>query len=260
MTWRHWVLLAAMLAIVGVAFLFPAIQQDPAYHNFVDQRAFLGVPNFLNVASNMFFLVVGLMGMRFVLAAFTADKSPFSDPIDRWSYFLFFAAVAGTAFGSSYYHLRPNNETLVWDRLPMSVGFMALLAAIICERMAPRMSYRYILISLPVLGAGSVFYWQMTERSGRGDLRPYAIAQFGSLIAILLLMALFPPRFTQGRDLVVALVIYAAAKGLEAGDRVIYSAGGIVSGHTLKHIAAAIATYWILRMLKLRIPLHLPVR
>ena len=41
-------------------------------------------------------------------------------------------------------------------------------------------------------------------------------------------------------------------KALEALDRPIFSAGGLVSGHSLKHVAAAVSTYWILRMLKLR--------
>lgn len=245
-----------MLAIVAIAFVFPAIPQDSAYHNFADQRRIFGIPNILNVASNIFFLFVGLAGMRFVRVTPLAGESPFSDSVDRWSYFVFFVAVAATAFGSGYYHLHPDNETLVWDRLPMAVGFLSLLAAVICERMSPGTGVRRLLYLLPVLGAASVFYWQATERSGHGDLRPYAIAQFGSLIAILLLMALFRPRLTRGPDLIVALAIYAAAKALEAGDRLIFSAGGIVSGHTLKHIAAAISTYWILRMLKLRGPLR----
>lgn len=256
MTWRHWVLLAAMLAIVVITFFFPAIPQDPAYHNFDDQRRLLGIPNCLNVVSNISFLFVGLAGMRFVLVTPPPNSSAFSDSVDRWCYCIFFIAVAATAFGSGYYHFRPGNETLVWDRLPMAVGFLSLLAAVICERMSPGRSVRTLLCFLPVLGAASVLYWQTTERSGHGDLRPYAIAQFGSLIAILLLMALFPPRFTRGADIVVALAIYASAKALEAGDRLIFSAGGIVSGHTLKHVAAAISTYWILRMLKLRAPLR----
>jgi hypothetical protein len=256
MTWRHWVLLAAMLAIVVITFFFPAIPQDPAYHNFADQRRLLGIPNCLDVASNILFLFVGLTGMRFVQVTPLGGGSPFSDSVDRWSYFIFFIAVGATAFGSGYYHLRPENETLVWDRLPMAVGFLSLLVAVICERTSPRKGVRPLLLFLPILGAASVFYWQASERSGHGDLRPYAIAQFGSLIAILLLMALFRPRFTRGADLLVALAIYASAKALEASDRLLFSAGGIVSGHTLKHIAAAISTYWILRMLKRRTPLQ----
>ena len=255
MSWRHWILLAAALAIIAGSLLFPRIPQDPAYHNFADHRGLLGVPNFFDVASNLFFLFVGLAGMRFVYAMPLGASSPFSDSVNRWSYFIFFVAVGSTAFGSGYYHLHPNNETLVWDRLPMAVGFLALLAAILCERTMPRNTPRHWVFLLPIAGAATVFYWQATERQGNGDLRPYAVAQFGTLVLILLVLILFRPRFTRGADFYVALALYGLAKALEAADRPIFSAGGLVSGHSLKHVAAAVSTYWILRMLKLRAPL-----
>ena len=37
------------------------------------------------------------------------------------------------AIGSSYYHWKPSNSRLVWDRLPMTVGFMSLVAVVISE-------------------------------------------------------------------------------------------------------------------------------
>jgi hypothetical protein len=252
MSWRHWVLLAAILAIVAGALLFPRIPQDPAYHNFADQRRLLGVPNFFDVTSNLFFLLVGLAGMRFVNKTPLGERSPFSDSVNRWSYFIFFVAVGSTALGSGYYHLHPNNETLVWDRLPMAIGFLALLAAVLCERVIFQNTLQHLLFLLPVTGAATVFYWQATERHGNGDLRPYAVAQFGTLIAILLVLILFRPTFTRGADFYVALAFYGLAKLLEAADRPIFSVGGLVSGHSLKHVAAAVSTYWILRMLKLR--------
>jgi hypothetical protein len=255
MSWRHWVLLAAALAIITGSLLFPRIPQDPAYHNFADHRGLLGVPNFFDVASNLFFLFVGLAGIRFVYATPLGERSPFSDSVNRWSYFIFFVAVSSTAIGPGYYHLHPNNETLVWDRLPMAVGFLALLAAILCERVIFHDMLRHFLFLLPVAGAATVFYWEATERHGNGDLRPYAVAQFGTLVLILLVLILFRPRFTRGADFYVALALYGLAKALEAADRPVFSAGGLVSGHSLKHVAAAVSTYWILRMLKLRAPL-----
>jgi hypothetical protein len=255
MTWRGWVLLAALFAIIAGTFIFPRIPQDPAYHNFADQRRLLGIPNFLDVASNVFFLFVGLAGLRFVSVTPLGRSSPFSDSVDRWSYFIFFAAVGATAIGSGYYHLRPNNETLVWDRLPMAAGFLALLAAVVCERIALPDKFSQALCLLPILGIATVFYWQATERNGHGDLRPYAVAQFGTLVAILLVLILFSSRFTHGADFYIALALYGVAKVLEETDRLIYSAGRLLSGHSLKHIAAAISTYWILRMLQRRRPL-----
>lgn len=236
---------------MGAVFLFPAIPQPESYHNFADQRSFLGIQNFLNVLSNVFFLIVGWMGVRFVWASTADEGSPFSDPVDRWAYLVFFCAVAATAVGSAYYHLRPDDDRLIWDRLPMAVGFMALLAAIICERTTPKNGLRN-LVTLPFSGIASVMYWHFTQQRSEGDLRPYIIVQFGSLVAILLMMALFRSRFTRGTDLLISLAIYAGAKAFEEADKVILRLGGIVSGHTLKHVAAAISAYWILQMLRLR--------
>ena len=137
----------------------------------------------------------------------------------------------------------------------MAIGFLALLAAVLCGRVIFQNVLQHLLLLLPVAGAATVFYWQATERHGNGDLRPYAVAQFGTLVAILLVLILFRPTFTRGADFYVALAFYGLAKLLEAADRPLFSAVGLVSGHSLKHVAAAVSTYWILRMLKLRAPL-----
>ncbi len=248
MKWRLSVLLGAVAIVVVAVFLFPAIPQNEAYHNFADQRALLGIPNCLNVVSNMFFLVVGLWGIRFVW-----HGAGLFDPRKRWPYLVFFVGVALTAFGSSWYHLHPDDHTLVWDRLPMTIGFMALVAAMIAERISVKLGL-WLLAPLVALGAASVVYWDITQSHGHGDLRPYALAQFGSLIVVVLLITLFPPRYTRTFDFGIALALYVLAKILEATDGSIFAVGGIVSGHTLKHIAAALSTYWILRMLRLRKP------
>jgi predicted membrane channel-forming protein YqfA (hemolysin III family) len=254
MSWRSWVLIGAIFVAVFVVFLFPAIPQSEAYHNFADTRAFLSIPNCLNVLSNAFFLLVGSLGILFVLRRDAGGAAAFVDPLERWPYFVFFVGVTLTAFGSSYYHLDPNDHTLVWDRIPMTVGFMALVAAMLAERINVKLGVR-LLVPLVALGAASVVYWDITQSRGHGDLRPYALAQFGSLLVLLLLIALFPPRYTRTSDLGIALALYALAKVLEAADKPIFAAGHIVSGHTLKHLAAALSTYWILRMLRLRAPL-----
>lgn len=253
MNWRPWLLLAvAFASIVAILFVSP-IPQNEAYHNFADQRPMLGVPNFLNSISNLPFLFVGLLGAGFVLRETGGAQTAFIERSERWPYLIFFLAVALTAFGSTWYHLRPSDQTLVRDRLPMSVGFMSLVAAIICERVSVKAGIR-LLIPLILFGAASVIYWNATQANGHGDLWPYALAQFGSLLVLLLLVALFPPRYTRGADLIVSLGFYGLAKILEAADRQVFALGGIVSGHTLKHLAAAVSGYWILRMLKLRTP------
>jgi succinate dehydrogenase hydrophobic anchor subunit len=245
-----------IFATVTIAiFLIPSLPQNENYHHFADPRAFGGIHNAFDVLSNVFFLIVGLLGMRFVLndrsAAHPVQR--FLDPRERWPYLIFFAGVALTAFGSAYYHLHPDDAHLVWDRLPMTLGFMSLLAATLNERISVKTGTRS-LIPLLIFGVASVLYWNVTLARGYNDLRPYVVAQFGSLLALLLLVAFFPPRYTRGADLIVSLLIYALAKVFEAADRPIFNLGGIFSGHTMKHITAAVSAYWILRMLKLRAP------
>lgn len=250
---RAWVLVVAILAVIVIVFLFPAIRQNEAYHNFADHRTLLGIPNCLNTLSNLFFLFVGGFGMSFVLRKPLETGHEFIDPIERWPYFVFFLAVFLTAFGSAWYHLRPSDDRLLWDRLPLAFGFMALLSAILSERLDVKIGVR-LLIPLLGIGGASVIYWDVTQSYGHGDLRPYALVQFGSLLAILLLVALFHARYTRGADLIASLGIYGLAKILEVADRIIYGWGGMVSGHTLKHVVAAISAYWILRMIMLREP------
>lgn len=259
MNWRVLVLWITIAAVTIAVFLIPPIPQSETYHHFVDTRAFGGVPNAFDVASNAFFLIVGLLGMRLVSSDLSAAHSiqRFLDPRERWPYVIFFAGVALTAFGSAYYHLHPDDARLVWDRLPMTLGFMSLLAATLNERIGVRTG-TLLLVPLLIFGIASVLYWNLTLARGHGDLRPYVLAQFGSLLVLLLLVALFPPRYTRGADLIVSLLIYALAKVFEAADRPMFNLGGIISGHTLKHITAAVSAYWILRMLKLRTPVTPP--
>lgn len=253
-TWRLWVLAGTLLTATVALFLLPRIPQNPAYHNFADQRALLGIPNCFNVISNAPFLIVGVWGIFVIMARADTGGTRFIDPRERWPYLIFFVGVALTAFGSSYYHLRPANDRLVWDRLPMTIGFMALVAAVISERLSVKAGL-LLLVPLLALGISSVMYWNITEAAGQSDLRPYALVQFGSLLAILLLIGLYPPRYSRGSDFVISLAIYALAKVFEVTDRQIFALGGIVSGHTLKHLAAALSAYWILRMLQLRRPI-----
>jgi hypothetical protein len=174
----------------------------------------------------------------------------FIDQREWWPYLVLFAGLVLTSYGSSYYHLYPNNARLMWDQLPMTILFMSIVSALIAERIEVRAG----ICLLPVLllvGASSVFYWYWSELHGIGDLRFYATVQSYSVLFLLLVM-LFTARYTRGRDLVVVAGFYLLAKALELFDKRIYALGHIVSGHTLKHLMAAIAGYWILRMLERR--------
>lgn len=216
-----------------------------------DQRTFLGVPNFFNVLSNLPFLFVGLLGLAAVFRRGEEGATPFRDRRERWPYVVLFAGITLAAFGSAYYHLYTNNARLVWDRLPMTFGFMGLLAALLAERVSLRVG-RLLLGPLLLLGVGSVVYWHWSELHGVGDLRPYILVQFGSLVVVLLLLILYPARYPGAGYLFTGLGLYAGAKWLEVADARIFALGHIVSGHTLKHLAAAGGAACLVAMLRTR--------
>lgn len=245
--------LALLTAVVGtgVALFVPPVPQWPQYHDFADQRAWLGIPNFLNVVSNGLFVLVGVMGLHRLSAA---RRGPvFLDPRERWPWLVFFLALALLGLASGGYHLAPDNAGLARDRLAMSAVFMSWLAA----HLAERIGVRFGLNMLPVLlaaGAAAVLYWSAMEADGAGDLRAYGVVHFYPVALILLLLALFPPRYTRSGDALVVLGLYGAALGAEWLDRPVFELTGALSGHTLKHVLAALAAGWALRMLARRRP------
>ena len=224
--------------------MYLPIPQPLSYHNFADHRAWLGIPNFDDVISNLPFAIVGLWGL---IVMWQPGSIKFTDPRERWLYLTMFAALILTAFGSGYYHLAPDNARLVWDRIPIMIVFMALLAAVIAERVTVSTGL-LLLPLLEVVGVASVLYWRCSELRGHGDLRFYAAVQVYAIL-ILLLALLLPAKYSRGSDFAVVVGFYVLAKILEETDRQVFAMGHIVSGHTLKHVAAAAAGYWILRML-----------
>jgi hypothetical protein len=248
---RH-ALLALAVAVAGIGvFARPPLAQDPAYHLMADQRPLLGIPNCLNVLSNLPFAVVGLWGLAVIFWRRAGRATPLADPWERWPYAALFAGTALTAFGSAYYHLAPDNARLVWDRLPMTLAFMGLLAAVFGERVSLPVG-RLLLGPLLLLGAGSVAFWYWSELRGGGDLRLYILVQFGSLLLVVLLLLVYPARSPGAGYLFAGLAAYAAAKWLELADRPIFALGRIVSGHTLKHVAAAGGVACVVAMLRAR--------
>ena len=141
----------------------------------------------------------------------------------------------------------------MWDRLPMSFGFTALLAATIAERVRLTWGLR-LLLPLVLVGAGSVIYWRWSALHATENLLPYAVVQYGSIGAILAIVIFFRSRYSHGRYIFGVLAFYAAAKAAEALDATIFALGHLVSGHSLKHLLAGLAAWWLLRMLKLRSP------
>jgi len=228
------------------AVLLPAMPQPVAYHDFADHRAMFGVANFLDVASNLGFLLAALAGLAVILRPCTQ----FEFGRERWPYAVFFAGMLLTAVGSAYYHLAPDNERLFWDRLPMTIAFMGLIAAQVGDRISVRTGLT-LLLPMLLVGAASVIHWRVTERAGAGNVMPYGVLQ-GYSVVILLLIGTLASRYTRGNDIYWVGAAYMLAKLLELFDREILSLGHLTSGHTLKHLAAAAAGFVVCRMLLLR--------
>lgn len=163
-----------------------------------------------------------------------------------------FSAVTFVSFGSSYYHYEPNTFTLFWDRLPMSVGFMAVMAVLIAEKISKKVGV-IMLVPLVLIGLLSVVHWIYTESKYEGDLRLYIIVQFGTIISAPLVLVFFPSRYSHSVYFGATLLFYISAKVAEVFDHQIFDfTNDVMSGHTLKHILAALSIEFIVVMLKLR--------
>ncbi|MBS1841229.1 MAG: alkaline phytoceramidase, partial [Acidobacteria bacterium] len=189
------VMLFAVTFLLFASFFFiPRIPQPLSYHDFADRRSWLGVPNFGNVVSNLPFAFFGIAGLVFLFTR--ASGAAFLDRGERQPYFFVFLGLFLTAFGSGYYHWNPSNATLLWDRLPMTIAFMGIVAALIAERISVRAGL-ISLAPLLILGAASPIQWYLSELHGYGDLRFYAAVQLAAVLSLPLFLLLFPPRYTR---------------------------------------------------------------
>lgn len=218
------------------------LRQDQAYHEFADERVLFGIQNAADTLSSLVLAVAGIVGLLF-LRNRRRNTGCFETSAEAHAYWVLFGAVAATGLGSAWYHQAPDDARLVWDRLPMAIAFTSLLAAVISERVN-RTAGLWLLPLLILLGAGSVVYWAV-----RGDLWPYAFVQFGSFAILVVLSMLFPSRYTRGGMLFAVLGAYAMAKIFEHHDRQIHEFGHWISGHTLKHLAGALAVWLIIQSL-----------
>jgi hypothetical protein len=226
-TWLMIVL--GVVCAVGLACVKP-IRQDLKYHDFADQRRILGRLHALNVWSNAPFFGVGIAGLIWLAGHAVPD---------RWMWMAFFVGVVLTGLGSGYYHLRPCNETLVWDRVGMTTAFAPFFSGIIADRVSQQAG-EWLFVPLFVLGVGSVVYWKRAD-----DLRPYAWVQFFPMLAIPLMAWLLPGRYLQSSDIFIVIGWYTVAKVFETLDKPFLRWTGM-SGHSWKHIFAAAGCGWVL--------------
>ncbi len=220
--------------------LVPPIPQDLEFHNFADQSEFLSIPNFWNVITNIPFIFLGFLGL------FQISGKEFSGILIKLinAYRMFFLGLILIGMGSGYYHLDPSNASLVWDRMPITLSFMAFFAISLGESVSTDIASK-LLFPLILIGILSVVYWDFTESIGEGDLRIYAIVQFLPILLIPLLLLIYGSSLS-GRGWIFAIIAcYGCAKVAEIFDDQIYQSIGF-SGHSLKHLAAAYSAYLFL--------------
>lgn len=238
-----WTVAAVLMAISVLLCCTNPIAQDPSYHSFADHRTIAGIDNCWNVVTNLGFLVVGIWGLCRMLST----PSLRIVPEIKLTYIVLFTGISLVAFGSAFYHLHPNNVTLVWDRLPMTIVFMALLAICIAECASANWA-RSVFLPLLVAGQGSVFYWYFTELHGKGDLRPYILVQFVPVIILPILLLLRKGRFTCQRGYWILFCCYIVGKLAEGYDHKIYQLSGhLIAGHALKHIFILVGLFALAR-------------
>lgn len=240
--------LATALAAVLTFTLVGPLPQDPAYHALADSRPLGAIPNAQNVLSNLPFVLIGLWAL--------AQRGRWQEDQARGfpSWTIFAVGLALTGLGSAYYHWAPDNRTLVWDRLPIALMTMAVTTAVLSEHL--RRGLEKVLL-WPLLGvaAASVWYWWWTEEAGRGDLRAYALVQFLPLLIVPVVVLALRSRYSRATDLLVLIGFYLLARVAEMQDHAVMSlTGGLTSGHTLKHLFAAVGAWWVARMLCVRRP------
>lgn len=233
-------LLLAAGALLALAVFGPVLHDSAHQHGFADQRTLLGIPCALDVLSNLAFAMAGALGLAWLARL----PSGAVDGVSRALAGLFFAGLVCTAAGSAFYHWRPSDFGLMWDRLGMVLPFAGLLGLAAAGRVSQRAG---IATAGAVLLGGTlaVLWWALS-----GNVLPWAVVQLGGMLVVLAL-AMLPRR---GGALAVHLgaviAFYGVAKLFEAADHAVLEATGQwVSGHSLKHLAAAAAALPVLSAL-----------
>jgi hypothetical protein len=240
--------LAVLWVAAGVTVLaaFAHRLRTPAYNVFADQVTCLGIPNFTNVASNLAFVLVGMWGLAWLWTERSRLlHTRFRTRTQLALYASFFAAAILVGLGSAYFHYAPTNATLFWDRCPMALAVAALTGAFIAERVDDRAGVA-VAVALAFLLPAALIYWRMSEAAGAENLWPYVVGLYGSLGVATLVLLLFPSPYTHGGQAFVAIAWYAAAMPFDKVlDGWVYSLGGVVGGHAVKHLMAALAMLWL---------------
>lgn len=228
---------ASIVILAGCAALIPAINQDQFYHVFADRRAWGVISNAADTLSSFAFVIAGTWGIWRLVSG----RLLLPDSLMRLPMAVFLAGVVLTGIASGFYHLEPNDSRLAVDRLAMCVSFTGVLALLAADRVSERIGV-WTLWGLLFLSLLTVLIWIFS-----GNLTPYAILQFGGIFMV----AAFcwrPPIRGRGLNFLGLLIFYGLAKVSEILDYEIFEfTFGLISGHSVKHVLAAIGVFALIR-------------
>lgn len=232
---RIFLVLLSLAAFSLVVWPYLPVKDPESYFKFADTRSWEGIPNLMDVLSNLIFLWVGFLFIK--KSNLSSTKKP--------KVFSFLGLLLGggcvlTCLGSAYFHWHPTPETLVWDRLPMTLVFASISGLAVADRSRP--------VTALTITAGSVILGLISVIGMSQDwlsLKLYFVLQFGTLLFLVVLVSLLPGERIKSRFWWIALELYFIAKICELQDRRIFDLTTALSGHTLKHFLAGLSLWTI---------------
>ena len=236
----HFIPTFAIALVVALMLLHGPIAQPEQYHAFADLSVWAGIPHAADVVSNLGFAAVALWG---ALRLWPQRNHP-AIRAGWLGYSVFLVSLLLTSFGSTYYHLAPDDWRLVWDRLPIALACAGLLAGVRAQ-LVSSVNVKLEIIGLAAFAVASVAWWYVGQFSGDGDLRPYLMLQIAPLVLIPLWQTVYGANRADRLWFGVALVLYVLAKIAEVHDHEMHSTLGWITGHTIKHVLASAAA-WVL--------------
>ena len=250
----HYIPTFAIAIVVLLMLLHGPIAQPAHYHEFADDSLWVSIPHAADVLSNVGFAVAALWG---ALRLWPQRNHP-AIRAGWLGYGVFLISLLLTSFGSTYYHLAPDDWRLVWDRLPIALACAGLLVGVRAQ-LVPRANVNVEVIALAAFAAASVAWWYLGQQMSSGDLRPYLMLQIAPLVLIPLWQTAHGASRADRVWFGFALVLYVLAKIAELHDHEIHAMLGWITGHTIKHVLASVAA-WLLVARLIRSTSEVPKR
>lgn len=200
-------------------------------HPFVDARTLWGIPNAIDVLSNAPMALAGLLGLWTL-------RGRLLPRVTEAALRVFFTGLLVTGAGSTLYHWSPDAAGLVADRSGMAVTFAGALALAVAERVGQAPARPMLRVAFIAAALSAVLPFT------HGNVLHWAVVQFGGVALMVWAAWQRPAPGAIGVHIGALIAWYALAKALELGDAAVFHVtSGWISGHSLKHLAAALAAW-----------------